>query len=84
PTLEAMAAGVPVVASRVTSIPEVLGDAAEYFDPEDIHGMIHAIESVVNDTEKRDALITKGRLRIEHFSWKRMAEETLSIYTATQ
>ncbi len=81
PPLEAMAAGTPVIASNATSIPEVLGDAAHYFDPEDIHDMIQITEGVLSDPILRNALRRKGLQRILRFSWEDMARRTLAAYT---
>lgn len=80
PPLEAMAHDCPVVCSNTSSIPEVVGDAGEYFDPVDIESMRAAIELVVGSAASRAYLIEKGRLRLQAFSWDRCATETLAIY----
>jgi glycosyltransferase involved in cell wall biosynthesis len=80
PPLEAMSFGCPVVCSNSSSIPEVVGDAAAKFDPEDHESMRMAIENVVGKEELRKALIEKGRARATGFSWERCARETLEIY----
>ena len=80
PPLEAMAYGTPVVSSNASCMPEILGDAAEYFDPLDVNDMAAAIERVISDPEKRRALIAKGSAQVAKYSWKRMAEETLQVY----
>ncbi len=79
PPLEAMAAGTPVVASRVSAIPEVCGDAAEYFDPYNVVDMTEVIKTVLATSEKQKELTQKGFERIKLFSWDRAAEETLKI-----
>ncbi len=80
PGLEAMAAGAPVVASDATCLPEVLGDAAEYFDPYDIEIMSKVILKVLTKDDVRQRLIEAGKKQVGMYSWKRMAEQTLAIY----
>lgn len=80
PPLEAMSYGCPVVCSKTSSIPEVVGDAGEYFDPADIESMRAAIERVVTSDSYRKLLIAKGHDRLKCFSWDRCAAETLDIY----
>jgi glycosyltransferase involved in cell wall biosynthesis len=80
PPLEAMSYDCPVVCSKTSSIPEVVGDAGEYFEPRDIESMRLAIESVLESSGHRELLITKGRERLKHFSWDRCAKETLDVY----
>ena len=80
PPLEAMSYDCPVVCSKTSSIPEVVGDAGEYFDPADIESMRAAIERVVTSDSHRKLLIAKGRARLKYFSWDRCAAETLDIY----
>lgn len=80
PPLEAMAHDCPVVCSNTSSIPEVVGDAGEYFQPEDVDSMRAAIERVVGSSEYRKTLIAKGRERLKLFSWDRCARETYNIY----
>lgn len=80
PPLEAMSHDCPVVCSNTSSIPEVVGDAGEYFDPADTDGMRKAVERVVTSDSHRKLLIAKGRERLKNFSWDRCAAETLAIY----
>ena len=80
PALEAMASGAPVVASNATCIPEVCGDAAEYFDPTNIDDMAAAITRVITNPTRRQELITKGAANVTRFSWERMAEQTHTVY----
>ena len=80
PPLEAMSHDCPVVCSNTSSIPEVVGDAGEYFDPTDTESMRMAIERVVTSDSHRKLLISKGRVRLKNFSWDRCAAETLDIY----
>lgn len=68
PLVEAMTAGCPVVAANVTSLPEIGGEAVEYFDPTQPIAMADAIELLWNNSERRQELIQKGLKRIEWFS----------------
>jgi glycosyltransferase involved in cell wall biosynthesis len=78
--LEAMSFDCPVVCSGVSSIPEVVGNAGEMFDPYDPDSIRTAIERVVGDDAVRQILINRGKERLKLFSWKRCAQETLGIY----
>lgn len=80
PVLEALEAGVPVVASRVASIPEVGGDACYYVDPFDTEEMADAMYHLWHDEGVREALIQNGRLQAANFSWEKAAQETLAYY----
>lgn len=80
PPLEAMVNGVPVASSDRASLPEVLGPAARYFNPESLDEMARAIEEVLDSGESRQALIKNGYAQIKKYEWERMAEETLEIY----
>ncbi len=80
PPLEAMSYDCPVVASTGGSIPEICGDAALYFAPEDRDALVRNIATVLNDHEQRQALIQRGRAREQKYSWRRCADETLQYY----
>lgn len=80
PGLEAMSTGAPVVSSNATCLPEVYGDAAEYFDPTDVDDMVRAINEVLIKPDVRKRLIAAGKKQAAKYSWKRMAEQTLAIY----
>lgn len=80
PGLEAMSHGAPVVSSNATCLPEVYGNAAEYFDPTDSNAMAAAIAAVIDSPKLRDKLIAAGKERVKTYSWKRMAEQTLYVY----
>ena len=80
PVLEAMACGTPVVCSAASSLPEVGGDAAHYFDPADTPAMAGAILAVWRDAGLREAMRRQGLARAALFSWQRAAEETMEIY----
>lgn len=80
PILEAFAQDCPVVLSRASCFPEVAGDAAEYFDPYSTESMVEALHTVLTDTERRTALITKGRERLTHYTWTQTARLTEQLY----
>jgi glycosyltransferase involved in cell wall biosynthesis len=75
-----MAHGAPVISSNATALPEIYGDAAQYFDPLDTEAMAQAIKSVLNRPALREKLIEAGHEQVKNYSWKRMAEQTLDIY----
>lgn len=79
PPLEAMSAGAPVIVSRNSSLPEVVGDAGMYVNPLDAGEIASAIESVVSDPELAQSLREKGFRRARQFSWQKTAEKTLDI-----
>jgi glycosyltransferase involved in cell wall biosynthesis len=80
PPLEAMSYGCPVCVSNASSIPEVVGDAGEYFDPDDPDDIASAISRVVFDPERRQALSVAGRKRAAMFTWAACAERTAEVY----
>jgi glycosyltransferase involved in cell wall biosynthesis len=80
PPLEAMSLGCPVICSNATSVPEVVGDAGEYFDPADPEAIRDAVERVLQSNDRRSELVTKGHARRSLFSWQRCAKETLDVY----
>lgn len=80
PGLEAMGYGAPVVSSNATCLPEVYGDAAQYFDPKNVIQMADAIDQVLSDPDLRSSLIANGHKQLTHYSWERMARQTLDVY----
>lgn len=80
PGLEAMIHRAPVAASEATCLPEVYGDAAQYFNPHDAFDMARTIDRILTDTRLRSEMIIAGRKRASEFSWQRCAEETLEVY----
>jgi glycosyltransferase involved in cell wall biosynthesis len=82
PPLEAMSHGLAVAVSNVTCLPEILGSAAVYFDPMNPHDMAEKINQVLTDETMQKKLIVQGFEQIKRYSWSRMGEETLKIYSA--
>lgn len=80
PAVEAMAAGVPLITSERSALPEVVGNAAWLVNPESVEDMAHAIRSLLNDTEQRRTLIARGRARAKELSWDRAARQVLAVY----
>jgi len=83
PLLQSMACGTPIAASRKSSIPEVAGDAAVYFNPEYSLSIAEAMNNLLNNEELRNKLSLKGLARAENFSWKKCAKETLDVIMNT-
>jgi len=80
PVLEAMACGCPVCASGTTSLPEVGGRAARYFDPRDVPAISRAVREVLEDRDLAAAMRAAGLARAAGFSWRRTALETFAVY----
>lgn len=80
PPLEAMSFNTPVAAARRTSLPEILGDAALYFEPDDIEEMVRIMEQVLEDKHLQSSLVEKGSKQITKYSWKTMGEEIQALY----
>lgn len=82
PPLEAMSSGVPVIVSRNSSLPEVVGEAGLYVNPLDAEEMAEAIGRVLDDKELANSLREKGFERARQFSWHKTAVKTLEIIRA--
>jgi glycosyltransferase involved in cell wall biosynthesis len=80
PPLEAMAHLCPVISSNSSSMPEVIGDAAEFFEPNELESMRCAIENVVYSEGRISDLRIKGTARLSYFSWEKCTTQTLDIY----
>ncbi len=78
--LEAMSCGTPVISSDRTSLPEILGDAAVYFDPDDPEEMAEKIHLVMSDKKLYNVLREKGFEQAKRYSWDKMGKETTEIY----
>lgn len=80
PVLEAMACGCPVISSDKTSLPEVGGDAALYFDGHDIENLADEIYRVMTDSKLRQKMVKNGFRQAKKFSWKKCADDTIEVY----
>ena len=80
PPLEAMACGTPVIASGVSSLPEVLGDAAMIVNPENVFDIARGIREVILEPEFRRELVHRGYERLKTFSWDTTAAQVLQVY----
>ena len=80
PLLEAFACSCPVLSSNISSLPEVAGDAAEYFSPFSVSEMSAKILRVMEDDLLREKLRLAGRERLKFFDWDKTARETLECY----
>jgi glycosyltransferase involved in cell wall biosynthesis len=80
PGLEAMVHGLPVVSSNASCLPEIHGDAALYFDPNNADDIASKINEVLSSEGLRKNLISKGYEQTKKFSWGKMARQTLEIY----
>jgi glycosyltransferase involved in cell wall biosynthesis len=80
PVLEAMQCGAPVITSNVSSLPEVVGDAAVMVDPTDEHSIAQAISDVLLNSERAADLRRRGLERAKIFTWQRTVDETIAAY----
>lgn len=80
PVLEAFACGVPVVCSNGGSLPEVGGDAALFFDPQNLNQFINLLREVLQNMSLREKLIKLGLKQAEKFSWQKVVDETKAVY----
>lgn len=80
PPLEAMSYGLPVVASKTSCLPEILGEAAKYFDPKNDDDIANVILKVLNDNVLKEEMKKLGLEQVKKYSWERCAKETLSVY----
>jgi glycosyltransferase involved in cell wall biosynthesis len=80
PPLEAMAAGTPVITSSVSSLPEVVGDAAIMVNPENVFDIARGIRELVTDEDLRRRIIAAGYRQARRFHWARTAAATLEVY----
>lgn len=79
PVLEAMACGVPVIVSKVSSLPEVAGEAGTYIDPNSTESIQEAIERLLKDDKLREKKVQLGIKQVQKFSWEETARKTLEV-----
>jgi glycosyltransferase involved in cell wall biosynthesis len=80
PPLEAMHFDTPVLSSNQSCLPEILGEAALYFDPENKQDLLNKLEQIISDPELRNKLINTGQEQIKLYSWHKTAQEILEVY----
>lgn len=80
PPLEAMNYDCPVITTNISSIPEVVGDAGIYIDPDSPNELVKAIEDLQTNNALRDEIVSKGRIQKQKFSWQKCADEHLEFY----
>ena len=80
PLVEAMACGTPIVAANISSIPEIAGNAAQYFEPDSEVSLAEALDNVVDDDTIKVSMIENGFKRKESFNWDKTARETYEVY----
>lgn len=83
PPLEAMACGVSVITSNISSLPEVVGDAGQLIDPNNYQEISQAMNRVLSNEKVRQSMIAKGLKRAEQFSWQKSARQTHQVYEQT-
>ena len=82
PVAEAMACGVPVITSNVSSLPEIVGDAGILVPPTDTGALADALQALLTDDALHSRLRSMGLRRAGQFSWQRTAQQTLAVYRA--
>jgi glycosyltransferase involved in cell wall biosynthesis len=80
PLLEAMAAGVPIVTSNRSALPEVAGDAALLVDPEDTDALAGSLRRLAQDGDLGRELVRRGEARVREFRWDRSVQQTWAVY----
>ncbi|KYC41561.1 glycosyl transferase group 1 [Scytonema hofmannii PCC 7110] len=82
PPLEAMALACPVACSNKSSLPEVVGNAAEFFDPEEAESITEALEKILFSEQRALDLVTLGKERVKLFTWEKCAKQTGLVYSS--
>jgi glycosyltransferase involved in cell wall biosynthesis len=80
PSLEAMSYGCPVACSNSSCFPEILDDAAHFFDPYSVESIKNSIISLLYNDKLRSSLILKGLNQVKKFSWEKCGRETYEVY----
>ncbi len=83
PVLEALSCGTPVACSNISSIPEVAGNAALYFDPKNLESIADSMRKLLTEVETKERLITEGLNHVKKFTWERTAKDTYEILKQT-
>ena len=81
PALEAMACGAPVLTSNVSSLPEIVGDAALPVDPHSVEAISDGLLRLLSDSALRQSLVGRGKQRAQNFSWEKAAGQVMEILT---
>ena len=77
--VESMACGTPTVVSETSCLPEVSGNALDYFDPLSVEAIANTMTRALYDSALRNQITTRGLNRAAEFSWQRCAQETLDV-----
>jgi glycosyltransferase involved in cell wall biosynthesis len=80
PPLEAMASGTPVVTSNISSLPEAVGNAAVFVNPDNVFDIARGIREILLDDDLRQRLIIQGKEQAARFSWEKTAREVIEVY----
>lgn len=80
PIIEAMACECPLILSNASCFPEIAGEAADYFEPEDHEGLSVILNNIVKNGSHRNNLIKFGQKQITNYSWSKTAEKTMKVY----
>jgi glycosyltransferase involved in cell wall biosynthesis len=81
PLLEAFSCGCPAIVSKSSSLPEIGGGGAIYFEPNDGESILHAIETILINESYREDLVKKGYERLKFFTWEKTAHSTKKVYS---
>ncbi|MDH3903927.1 MAG: glycosyltransferase family 4 protein, partial [Xanthomonadales bacterium] len=79
PVIEAMACGTPVAVSQIGALEELVGNAGLVFDPENLDDLASTIERLLRSEDLQKSLRQRGLERVRHYSWRRAAEQTMSV-----
>jgi len=79
-----MACGAPVIASRIPTLIETLGDAPSFFDPHSVEQLNEALSEIIANDERRAAMSRAGLAQAQKFSWERAARLTLEVYAVAR
>jgi glycosyltransferase involved in cell wall biosynthesis len=80
PVLEALACGTVALVSRGSSVPEVAGDGAEYFDPRSVESIVQSFRDLLRNPRRQEELRVKGPAQARRFTWDQTARQVLGLY----